>query len=75
MSSTFIDAAGILLIGYFAYTVIWTRSPPPHKVIGYQPNDFTRWRHQGNQPVVWLRGNAAPAEDHTVPPVLASLAG
>ena len=69
-SGVVLDIGGIALIAYFAYTVIWSKSPQPYRVTGVTPNDITRWRHLGDQPVVWYRGNGAPAEDYTVLPVL-----
>ena len=70
-SKSVLDFIGVALIGYFAYTVMWLRSPLLHKdiVLGATPNDVTRWRHMGDQPQVWYNGNAAPVRDTTVPAI------
>ena len=62
---------GWILIG--AITVAYLHTPPPPKAqtVGTVPNVQrevypTRWRHDGTQPLVWTKGNAAGFVDETV---------
>jgi len=65
-----VTSAMILIgVGY----LLWKSDRPIIKREPVADVDFTRYRHTGIQPMVWTRGNGAPAQDWTVPDVLQEL--
>lgn len=67
----FEDALALFVLGSLLYITVTTQQmPAPRKDKIASEVDMTRYRHNGIQPLVWDRGNGAPAPDWTIPLIL-----